>query len=174
MDSKEFNKLLKIITTDEKALETLYNYYYKRIIYHFHNNYGRELAEDAAQNFFINLLKKTNEYSYISYPTSWVYKCCQNILNRLIRKENNFIELNETIAATENFEFDYITIFADLYESIEHVDDISKKIIVLFHWEGYSLKEIASILELKYPTVRQKYRRALIKCKRNIKQLSHF
>lgn len=56
--------------------------------------------------------------------------------------------------------------YGDLYEELQKLDDESRSIIEKVYWEGYSQKEVADILGIKYSTVRQKHSRAVKRLKK--------
>lgn len=174
MDVIKFNLLLNRALTDKEALSALYKYYYPRIILHIKRTYPKADAEETAQEFFLNLMKRKS-YKFVKNPASWIYASCKNII---ISKHEKFG--NETFVAFENSEILFSDVMknmnteqvfenADLIERIFSLigDETAKKIIYLYYWEGYNLREIAAILKMKTSTVKQKYRRAIIKIKKN-------
>lgn len=166
METYNFNSLLKKCKYDSNALQALYSYYYSRIINYIQNKFGVYIAEETAQQFFLQLLTNENEYSYVKYPTSWVYKCCENIAKRLIVNENRELPIQETIPDKEMISNEEL--FGDLYEMIAQQDELSQKILSLHFIDGYNLKEIANILNISYSNIRQKYSRTIRKMKKSL------
>ncbi len=150
MDSKEFNRLLKAVNKSEKAIETLYDYFFKRIVFHLQIKFGRTVAEDAAQMFFESLLH-TAKLDYIKYPTSWVYTCSENIAKRIIEKDTAAMVPENTNDASF---FAKEEIYGDLYCEIKKLSPLDQDIIFKHYWEGYSLEEIAQMHECKAVTIR--------------------
>lgn len=167
METKEFNQLLNAIRYDTRAVEKLYSFYYKRIVFFLSKTYGLQLAEDVAQEFFISLFDKSQNQEYIKSPTAWVYTCCQNIAKRKISFDSRYASLTENkdnatqpVIGEEQY--------GDLYGIIKQLDDISQKIIAMYYWQGYNLLEIADILDIKPATVRKKHTRVLKKLKNQL------
>lgn len=164
MDTREFNSKLKRIKYDAEAFDELYQYYARRIVFHLSATYGRELAEDVSHEFFIKLISGKIDYTYIEKPTIWVYKCCENLAKTKIRLDSKYEPLYDNVDYKEQF-----------YESIEvkigidKLDQLSKKIIFMYYWEGYNLEEISEILKIKYATVRKRHSRAIAKLKKILK-----
>ena len=156
MEKRRFNRLLKKIKRDEKAFDAIYDFYYKRIVYHLSRNYGKELAEDIAHEFFLKLIKNDKEYGQIAKPTSWVYKCCDNLAKTELRKTHCNIAIDEServvVDLTTETDNEISDVLADL-------DEVSVKIIHLHYWEGYAFNEIAEILGISYSSVRQRHKR---------------
>lgn len=164
METRKFNRLLKLIAIDEQSFIELYQYYGRRIVFYLTGKYGRELAEDVSHDFFLKLISDEKDYGYIEKPTSWVYKCCDNIAKTKIRLDSKYELLNEE-AACIDIEFDN----AEIQAALEKFDDISRQILELFYWYGYNLEEISDMLHIKYATVRKKHSRAKAKLKKLLK-----
>lgn len=163
MEAAEFNRLLKRINKDGAAIEKLYRAYYSAIINKLSFTYGKEVAEESAQEFFLKLFEIAKTQQRVNSPTSWVYTCCENIAKRKICNESRFGRLdenNEKAALSEQERY------GDLYEELQKLDDESRSIIEKVYWEGYSQKEVADILGIKYSTVRQKHSRAVKRLKK--------
>lgn len=163
MNVPKFNILLNNANKNEKAFEILYNFYYKRIVAQIAKNFGKEFAEDVAQEFFIRLVKSDKKYEYIKNPTAWVFTCCENIAKTKLAKENGKISFNEEIGVSSALDFDFENTF--IGTELNKLDDISKEIIILHYWKGYSFEEIAGILGITYDAVRQRHKRLKKKLK---------
>lgn len=166
MNAKEFNKHLNNITNDTNSLDAIFNYYYCRIVFHLQSKYGYETAEEAAQEFFLYLMRYKGKFDYIEFPILWVYKCSENFAKMLIRKKCS------TIPLSDSEKYEYIPkeeLYGDIYKYLKLLDEISYQIIVLVYWDGYNLKEVSKILNINYDTIRQKYRRALKKLNKMIR-----
>jgi len=169
MNEDEFNKLLSLIKYSEQALERIYDFYYPRIVLHISIKYNREIAEDIAQEFFLNLMK-THSFNYIKNPTSWIYKSCENLAKRrfndevasdLIDDESSFPNLSDADNLVEE-----ISNRDELNKIFSVIDDpITKQIFYLFYVEGYNLREVSEILGMKRSTVKQKHTRTIRKLK---------
>ena len=165
MDAQQFNILLNNANKDEKAFELLYNFYYKRIVAQLAKGFGKEFAEDVVQEFFIRLVKFDKKYEYINNPTAWVYKCCENIAKTKLAKENYKISFNEEIGVSSALDFDFDFENAFIGTELNKLDDISKDIIILHYWKGYSFEEISEILGITYDAIRQRHKRLKKKLK---------
>lgn len=163
MTTKLFNKLINERHQDNSAIEEIYLYYNSKIILHLSYMFGQELAEECSQEFFVKLLENYNDYKYIKYPTSWIYKCCENIAKRKIK--NKYFQF-ETLQVNENiFLLSENKCYLDLYNEMDKLDVDSKQILIMIYWKGYNQKEISEIMNLTAVTVRKKHSRALKKLK---------
>ena len=157
MEKREFNALISKINKSERAFETLYDFYYKRIVYRLSRSYGRELAEDVAHEFFLNLIKSDKPVKEVDSPAAWIYACCENLAKTKIRKEREtpigeFYEGNPAENFTDGMN-------ADVKAALSFLDEISRKIVYMHYWEGYGFEEISEILGVSYAAVRQKHKR---------------
>lgn len=169
MDQATFNKLLKKAGHDTCAFETLFCHYYKRIVLHLFRVFGRTVAEDAAQEFFVNIIRKEPQ-GKITNPTAWVYACAENIAKRMIGKESNNVCLDvieNTVISTNLELLSQEELFGDLYQVIKKLTDEEQRIIYLLYWEGYNLKEVSEIIGISHSSARQKHSRAIKKMKAN-------
>lgn len=151
MDAKEFNSLLKAVDKSEKALETLYNYYFKRIVFHLQSKYGHTVAEDAAQMYFESLLNTASKTEYVKYPTIWIYACSENFAKRIIEKDT---KAQVTPISERTYEACKEELYGDLYSEIKKLSLLDQDIIFKYYWEGYSLEEIAKLHKCKSVTIR--------------------
>lgn len=166
MKEREFNGLLKKIHCDSRAIETLYFYYYPRIVRHIGIKYSFIIAEDVAQEFFLQLIQKCDKQEYVKYPTSWVYTCAENIAKRKIQSESKYTYLlQETVAAKKDDIFNKL--FAE--DILKYLNKTEQQIIYLYYWEGYNQTEISNILKLTHSNVRQIHSRAIKKLKKWLK-----
>lgn len=172
MDAKEFNKLLKKICGDDNAFEIIYKFYFSRVVRYLSVKYNSVLAEDATQEFFINLKSLAERYEYIEQPTAWVYKCCENNAKNKVRqnKRYTYIEELDELVFEQRYEEE---IYGDLYEAIKRLDSSSQKLIRMHYFEGYSHLEIAQIMNENYSAIRKKHSRTLKKLKKLLKDVTN-
>lgn len=156
MKANEFNKFLRLIGRSEKAFEEIYSFYYKRIVFHLKPKYGLAVAEDSAQLFFQSLLNENTTKSYIQYPTSWIFTCCENFAKRLIQKDSNIVICEKEMSTLDILK---VEVYVDLYNELLKLATIDQEIIFKHVWEGYSFEEVAMQLEVKSSFVRQRYHR---------------
>lgn len=126
MESRKFNQLLKNIHS-EKSFDALYDYFYRRIVFHLKYIYGENFAQEVAQDFFLQLInKETDKLGYIEFPASWIYKCCENIAKRKLSKEASDVQLNSEILLQYEHQFEY-EVYGDLYDTIKTLARYSRR-----------------------------------------------
>jgi len=167
LNESEFNRLLLSVKTSVRALEKLHEYYFGRIVFHIAKKYGKDFAEDVAQDFFLWLLK-AESLPHVTNPTAWIYLQCDSIAKRKVQKESRYVTGEIEVASEEVHREEA---FGDLYDAIRALDETERKIVELHYWEGYSLKEIAPMIGMEYPAARQRHKRLLAKMKDSLKSL---
>ncbi len=166
-------------STNKKLFDKLYEYYFPRIVVHINRTFSDfHIGEDVAQEFFIKLFKITPP-EQIDYPTSWVFKICDNIAKTYIslQKNKSALPLEENSAIAKSVDDDFASlenggISQENISALKHLDRQTVEILIMKFWEGYSYKEIASIMNIPYDAVRQKASRGIRKLK-NIMLSSH-
>ena len=164
MEAREVNRLLKEIGWKSKAIDKIYLFYYAKAVKHFSVKYGREISEEATQDFFLHLLEIGDKQDFISNPTSWIYACIENIIKRKIESETHYYSSQEVVATSEITESIENEIYTD--QLLKELKPLEQKIIYLIYWEGYSKKEAAKILNMTAANVRQICSRALKKLRK--------
>ncbi len=168
MEKTKFNQLLKNYKTDRESFIKLYEYYYHRIVFHIAFKFSKDIAEDVAQEFFVKLMRIEIEED-IEYPTTWVYTVCDNLAKTLVKKFKSY----EQLTGDEFYEFSSNIAEREMIkDALSILDELDKKIIAMYYWEGYSLKEIAEILKYPYETIKKRHSRALKKIQKKLKNVS--
>lgn len=110
-------------------------------------------AEDAVQEAFVKLLTKKPKFNDGEHEKAWLLRVTVNIsLNMLKRAERNSTALEaEPYAEDTAFQLiDAVLALPVQYRAVIH----------LYYYEGYSIKEISSILKIPSPTVGTRLARA--------------
>lgn len=121
VDVFKFNLILKQCERDNKAFETLFDFYYPRIKLHIHKKFPDACADDVAQEFFLQLMK-SHGFKYVQNPTAWVFACCDNIAKRMLIGESATLPL----LVSENY-----SVSEDLVET-EILNDQAKRVSTLW------------------------------------------
>lgn len=172
MDIFKFNNLIKKIHKDENAFCTIYDFYYKRLVGVLSKKYNREIVEDCVQEFFYSLVKNHIDHGYIKNPTSWMFVCCINLIKTKLRQDTRYEHVIAMLPTTEEFLKEESN--SELFFAIQQLDKRSQDIIVYYYFYGYSLREIADILNVNYALVRKAHTRILKKLKKFLTEVSQF
>lgn len=126
---------------------------------------GREDAEDAVQNAFLNLYKGIDGYRrrdgarFSTYLFRILQNSCFDILRKKRRTETVDVDLDRVAAATAAPDGDRLAIEA----AIAGLPARMRACFVLFAVEEMTLEEVAGSLELRVGTVKAAVHRARVK-----------
>ncbi len=158
MEPQKFNNLLLKIKSDKRALIPIYQEYYAKIILHLRVRFGKCICpEDVAQEVFVTILHMEHT-EYIKAPQKWIFSVADNKAIDLLRRRHEEVPLSDNMKASPIFEVSTQNVAIQL--AFEHLDPVSQKILIMHFWEGYSHKEIASMLNMTCGNVRLKASRA--------------
>lgn len=140
-----------------RKIEEIYKDYYEIVYkYLFCLTHDKDLSEDLAQETFVKMIKNIDKFSGKSKLSSWLCEIAKNNWIDYLRKNKRQIEIingnkedNEIERQSEqNIEDDFIEREDKdkVYERINSLDEISKKVMYLRVQGDLSFKEIGDIL----------------------------
>lgn len=124
----------------------------------------RDDALDTLQNTLVLLWQSLRRFEYRSDEA--FYRFVFTIAKREIGRSHRRIdstsleelpELADTVTVTDTYDRIAVT------QALQQLDNRSRDILVLRHWSGFSLKEIAKLLSMQEEAVRVRHHRALAK-----------
>lgn len=140
--------------------------------YKFTNDYNE--AQDLSQEIFIKIFNNLSKFRFESSPSTWIYKIATNICIDYKRK-NKIQTLNFEEDFTGNVRGDIDTsnngsspeeiVISDekhreVHKIVYSLPDIYKTVIVMYHFNELSYKEISKILDISEKTVETRLYRA--------------
>lgn len=131
----------------------------------------RQLAEDAAQEAFIQAWLRMKSYRPQSSFRNWLYRIAVNTAIDMLRKEKRILpDAVETLKLVDkSLGPEPIVVNTERTEAIRNavvgLPDASRAVLVLREYEGLSYKEIAEALDIPVGTVmsRLNYARKLLR-----------
>ncbi len=166
------------VTTDTRAKERIaenagrmldsYGDSILRLAYSYLHNMSD--AEDVVQETLIKYIKTAPEFESEAHEKAWLLKVASNLSKNKIdyNRIRQTDELNETLVAEEREDLSFV------WEAVKALPDNMRDVIHLFYHEGYSTKEIASILKRNESTVRSDLKRGRDKLKTVLKEVYDF
>ncbi|MBD5636454.1 MAG: sigma-70 family RNA polymerase sigma factor [Clostridia bacterium] len=153
MNALKFNDLLKRIKYDPNAVDEIYHEFYlsvkERVQFHFGNLVN---PEDMAQEIFLKLTTMKTP-KYVGAPATWMRKVTDNFVIDKLRASHVDLELLDS--QPSDFDMDRSIIEADVQNAMSHLDEVSRTILYMHHWQKYKLYEVADELNMSYVNVRQ-------------------
>lgn len=158
-----------------QALEQLYAVYGKPMAYFFKRftNNCNEKAFDLTQDLFVRLVQKIQLYDESKSFKSWFYSMAYNMGKNAVRNEVNRAELlqmhvgteaqEERMGPPENYTdlHDQKLLKASLKSALESLSYKHRAVVILRVKEGFSIADIASILDVSEGTVKSRLHYAL-------------
>ncbi len=127
-------------------------------------------AEDIVQETLIKYMKTAPEFENEAHEKAWLLRVAANLSKNKIdyNKVRMADELSETLMADEREDLSFV------WDAVKSLPENMRSVIHLFYHEGYSTKEIASILSRKESTVRSDLKRGRDKLKIVLKEVYDF
>lgn len=124
-------------------------------------------AEDAVQNTFLKLLKTDLKFNDEEHIRKWLIRVavneCKNIWKSFWRKNiTSFDELEKEPVYIE-------PVKRELFNEVMKLPQKYSVVIHLYYYEGYSVKEIAQILDISDTNVQTRLMRARNKLREQLK-----
>lgn len=133
---------------------------YADIVYRVALSYSnsKQDAEDVLQNTFLKLLVHEPSFRDEEHIRRWLIRVAVNQCNSLFGSYwKKHVSSIETCTEEPSFESaDY----SDLYHAVHELPAKYRIVIHLFYYEGYSTREIASLLHILDATVRSRLAQA--------------
>lgn len=148
---------------DKSAYQQLYQSYIGQV-------YGlcyrltadRALAEDAAQEVFIQLWQKIGNYQGDSKFSTWLHSVTSNITLSYLRKQRGWVRrmfnIEDSVAAELPAESSSTDV--DLQSYVNRLPERARIVFVLHAIEGYRHEEIASMTEMAVGSSKAQFHRA--------------
>jgi RNA polymerase sigma-70 factor (ECF subfamily) len=154
----------QIISGDQSAFSELYLRYKGRMYYYFYRMLGNsaDQANDFLQELFMKLIEKPESYNSAYNFSTWLYSIANNMCKneyrrRNIRQEYNSVEAQETqIDFLNEPSIESEQAIEKIFQTLELMGEEHRSAFLLRYREGFSIKEVAEILELPEGTVKSR------------------
>lgn len=114
-----------------------------------------ELAKDAVQETFLRVYRSIHQYETRYSFNTWFYRILTNECFRLLKREAPFVNTQE-IDIEQFSGHSSFTNSLDLYDLLQSLDDRYRIPLILKYVNGFTEKELATILQLNQNTVKSR------------------
>lgn len=121
---------------------------------------NRDDAEDVVQEAFIKLMDKNPDFTDEEHMKAWLLRVTINISKNMLKAS---YRKNESV--TEDIEYTQSKP-DEVLPCVMNLEENYRTVIHLYYYEGYSIKEIATILNLPSATVGTRLKRGRAKLKK--------
>ncbi|MGD0284534.1 MAG: RNA polymerase sigma factor [Candidatus Saccharimonadales bacterium] len=151
----------EILAGDSEQYRYLVERYHKGLINHLANLLQDEtLAEDIAQEAFIQAYNKLHLYNSDYAFSTWLYKIASNLAYRSIKQIKRTVDIadieeilpDETMTTAEKL--DIAQTKATVQEAIQTLEVNYQQVIALYYWDNLSYEQIAAVIDKPIGTVR--------------------
>lgn len=133
-----------------------------RILYVYCKN--KSDCEDIMQGVFLKLYETNTEFESDTHVKNWLIKVAvRDALNLQKSRWRNYVELDENIAFTDEYH-------SEVFEALLKLKPKERMILLLYYYEGYSVKEISAMLKMAEGTVKSKLHRSRSRLKTVLKE----
>lgn len=153
---------------DDKAFEKLY-LKTRRGVYAFLYTYLKNRAdtEDAVQTVYLKIKMGAGSFKQGTNGRAWILQIAKNHAIDVIRKNDRYLPLEDNAKILATAEFSDGSVIAAMQKALTEQE---QQIIVLHVLWGYRHREIAQILDLPTGTITSKYKRAIEKLRKQLKE----
>ncbi len=150
-------------------IEHIYENYY-RDVYRFVLSLckNHHVAEDITQETFLKAMKSIDSFKGKSDIKVWLFQIAKNSYLTFAKRENRFVELDETIANEQVNDFDFEKNMIDqeqamkIHQILHNLSEPYKEVFTLRVFGELSFKQIASLYGKTESWARVTYHRARI------------
>lgn len=112
---------------------------------------------DAIQAAIVKAFSKLHTLKEDTYAKTWLVKIVMNECYAIMRKEKRIISLDDYQMEDQEAEQE---VYSELYEAIFKLPEPVKLCVTLYYLEGYSVKEVAQILDVTESAVKNRLLKA--------------
>ncbi len=148
---------------DKKAYQKLYQTYIGQVYgLCFRLTSDKSLAEDAAQEVFIQLWRKIGNFKGDSKFSTWLHTVTSNITISYLRKQRGWVQRMFNIEDSEamNFSADQGTDLSELEAHVARLPERARIVFVLHAIEGYRHEDIADMMKMAVGSSKAQFHRA--------------
>jgi RNA polymerase sigma-70 factor (ECF subfamily) len=153
-----------IVAGDQVAFSTLYYRYKDRMYYYFYRMLGNsaDQANDFLQELFMKLIEKPESFNPEFSFRTWLFSVANNMCKNEYRRREIRIEYQAMEALQPRI--DYIDdssvepeqLLQKVFITLDQLGSEHRSAFLLRYREGFSMKEIANILDLPEGTVKSR------------------
>ena len=120
---------------------------------------------DAIQEAIVKAFSKINTLKSDAYAKTWLIKILMNECYSIMRKEKKLVSLEDYTVEDMGAESED---YSDLYEAISRLPKEASLAITLYYMEGYSIREVAELMETTESSVKNRLARARARLKNEL------
>ena len=159
----DFFLIQKIKKGDETAIDELVHKYYHSILqYCRYHTFDQDMAEDLTQETFIKFFRNVSDYRHMGKVINYLYVIARNLCIDYGRKQHEILidDIGILENKKENSGLNNIEIKIDMEQALRKLPDEMREVITLYYFQGFSMVEIAKILDIGVSLTKYRIKRA--------------
>ena len=127
---------------------------------------------DAIQEAIVKAFSSIHTLRKESYGKTWLVRIVINECYAIMRRERKLVPMEEYALeeAEDTAAFPEKCEYMDLYDAISHLSEEIRLAVTLYYMEGYSIKEIAALMNTTESTIKNRLARARAKLKTELER----
>lgn len=127
-------------------------------------------CSDAIQEAVVKAYTERDTLKRQEYFKTWIMRILLNECYALLRRQKRLIPVEEQMLDAQVDFGNYVKEeYLDLYKAIGALKEKDRICVLLYYIEGYSIRQIAQIMQMPDGTVKSRLRRARIQLKDRLK-----
>lgn len=163
-NNEETELIARSLNGDSQAYAELVDRYKNAVYYHcFAIVRDEDIAEDIAQETFINAYYKLKQYNQNYRLATWLFRISTNHCLSYLRKHRKELPLEQTLVetiATKQPLPHTEALYNELHSAVHRLRPDYRAVISLYYWQGQDYAAIAQIMDAPLNTVRVWLKRA--------------
>jgi len=168
MDNAEHDIRILVETSakgDAEGFKRLYDHLIDQVFgYLRYRTATKEVAEDLAQDVFVGLYQALPSFTYRSRVEFYAFVF--TIVRRTLARHygNKHTQANQVRADIDGDllgDSDTASEGGDIERALATLEPLTREVVILHHWSGYTFKEIGAMLHLTEAAARVRHHRAV-------------
>lgn len=113
-------------------------------------------CSDAISETITKAFEKIHSLKKDKYARTWLIRILINECYQILRRQKRLLSLEELHTRQGEMLYQQDSDYTELYTALKHLKDDERISIVLYYLEGYSIKEIADIVDTTESAVKQR------------------
>lgn len=163
VSASEWHLIIAVQNKDKKAYQQLYQQYIGQVYGLCYRLTGEKmLAEDAAQEVFMQLWRKIDNYKGDSKFSTWLHTVTSNVTISYVRKQKGWLQkmLNIESSSAMNDVAEESTGSVDIESYVTRLPERARIVFVLHAIEGYRHEDIANMTGMAVGSSKAQFHRA--------------
>lgn len=124
---------------------------------------------DAIQEAIVKAFSGLHTLRRDSYAKTWLVRIVINECYTIMRKEKRVVSIEDYVPEEEA---ESTRDYSDLYEAVSRLPKEQRLSVALYYMEGYSVKEIAELMETSESAVKSRLARARARLKQELTEVT--